>query len=250
MHRQISRSVGLLIALSTAFLNYLVFHAIAVHFHSSDPSFIATTIMATLIVHELGHLIAFELFGIKTIIFFAVIIGGACPLNNQRFKNLDWSKHAIVLMAGVAMNFLLIIFTALLGRQFGLSTVECERIINLQATIIVWNMLPLPLSDGAKFLKLLFDSVPERLDSLYANTIRIIGYAGAIVVTVAGGVNFILGAMLLFFMAGHYATHDNPLGSSSPLAMSRIAQRCWTAFYLILLLANMWIAAFTHKWLA
>lgn len=250
MNLKISRSVGLIIAVTTAFLNYLAFRAIAAHFHSVDPDFIAAAVMTTLIVHEVGHLIAFEMFGFKTIIFFAVIVGGACPLDSKRLKTLSWSKQAIVLMAGVTMNALLIIFTTLLGRQCGLSAVQCDRLINLQATIIVWNLLPLPLTDGAKFLKLLFDSVPEHLDRLYANTIRSIGYAGAIVVMIASGVNFMLGAMLLFFMAGHYATHDDPFGSSSPLAMSRIAQRRWATFYLVLLLSNMWVAAFTYKWLA
>ncbi len=92
------RSTGILVAVGTAALNWLVFLQTGKWLHFQDPAFFATAITMTLVIHELGHLVVLEANGIKTHLIFLVILGGAMPDPSCKDKldKLPWSNKAAI----------------------------------------------------------------------------------------------------------------------------------------------------------
>src|SRR3989344_7558459 len=96
--------VRVLIASVTAALSWYAFYWIALYFERSDAIFIANVLLGSVLLHELGHLLAFKRHGVKCWMFFLVILGGVAPLDLKQEKRLSSRAKAEVALAGMFGN--------------------------------------------------------------------------------------------------------------------------------------------------
>jgi Zn-dependent protease len=233
------RSTGFIIAIVTAILSLISYYYIAQWLHVVDPWFTAWVLLIAIMVHEMGHLIAFEAFGIKTHIFFLVILGGALPDPKYQhiFEKFSSTKKATIYFAGIAGNLAIVLVSWLL---FGLDAIDREtfgRIANLNGNLVLFNLLPLWTLDGGRFAGLLFDSIPESQDTSYAKLIGIVTIGGLIAVMIASNKMLLLPAVLMIHGLKKKSETDDPHGSSRRGAF-RSGERfvwigMWIAFVLI-----------------
>lgn len=159
-----NRWLGFFLATITGVLNWLLFRLFFQHYYPGQGEVLATILIASIFLHEIGHMIVLEKNGIRTYILFLVILGGTITYKQDRDKekNLPWATGAAVSLAGVMANFLLIILS-LVGESTGLLTGSiASKIINLNGILILYNLLPFFIFDGGHFSKYLFNSTPEK----------------------------------------------------------------------------------------
>lgn len=248
--RPMSRFKGYLTALVTAFLNWLVFYFVASKFNSMDPDFIAWILILSIVLHEIGHLMTMEWFGVKTHMFFAVIIGGAFPdfKFRQRFESLNWSSLAGIYLAGVTMNLVMALYGYYLYANDNITMLQFSQITNLNGALILYNLLPIWIFDGGRFAKALFDSIPEHKDYSFAITIFVAIAIVGIMCKILGLRDFIYTIPLILWGLWNKATNDDPDGSTKPEAMTRNQTIGWSVYYLLLVIAGMIMLAMTETW--
>lgn len=245
------RLYSLLFALSTFVATWWVYTLVCPHlFPKLDPVFFATSVIVSVLVHELGHWLVFEKNGIKTHLVFLVVLGGASPWSEyaKRLKNLPWSTHAAVALAGVMGN-LAVVVGGWLVYLFGyLTWDQWSRLANLNGELILYNMLPFGILDGGRFAKLLFNSVPEWEDGKVM--LRMTATIGLLILMIAlfSPERFMLTFWLFFWGLHFQSNHDDPNGSYSHLAMDRKQQERWAAVYLAMIFSGLILLATTTKW--
>lgn len=234
---RVNRFYGLVIGVVSVVLNWFIYYRILAHFGSSVPAFLATVFVVSIVVHELCHVLAMEAHGIKAFFFLAVILGGAVPYPNQtkKYEGLPWSGLAAIAIAGVLGNFAVIGVATLLYLGGFWSVTEFLAVVNLNAGLILFNVLPLGILDGGRFTKVLFDSVPERQDFAYVRTF--IAFAGFCIIAVAVWQKqiLLLPAFLLVRGLIYKAKEDDPAGSWNRKAMRPTEQRLWGVLYVVIL---------------
>jgi len=232
------RSTGLVIAVITAGISLISYYYIARWLHVVDPWFTAWTLLIAIVVHEVCHLIAFESFGIKTHVFFLVILGGALPDPKYQhiFEKCSSAKKATVYLAGIGGNLIIILVSWLL---FGLDVIDREtfgRIANLNGNLVLFNLLPLWTLDGGRFAGLLFDSIPESQDASYARLIGIVAIGGLVAVMIASNKMLILPAVLMVHGLKKKSENDDPHGSSKRGAFKTGERFVWIGIWVALVL--------------
>jgi len=246
------KRLGLLfVALATAFGNWYLFLVIAQALNLEDAHFLAATLTASIVIHEIGHMIVLESYGIKTFMFFAVIIGGVGPQKAylEKFKNLDWLKNCKVALAGVVGNFIVIFLGfALLGLDY-ISYEQASKIANLNGILIFWNLIPIGTLDGGRAAKALFDSIPENEDGKYVAIFRIGALAGSAALILFNFGNVILAVYAFFFSVKYRSTHDDPDGSRNQKAMKRNEYKKWSLIYLSLFMGGLVFGSVFPDWI-
>jgi hypothetical protein len=140
-----------LIALTTALI-----------FRSWSLAFVVT---AALAMHEFGHILAAALNGVHwELIANPLGIGTLTPLK-QRQRLSQFQNGWIHLAGPVASLFLALLATSLGNYLNGtIPGSPWEKLANLSALLALMNVLPFGgISDGGRFLKRLFASLPARL---------------------------------------------------------------------------------------
>ncbi|PIU42610.1 MAG: hypothetical protein COS98_02040 [Parcubacteria group bacterium CG07_land_8_20_14_0_80_35_11] len=247
---KMNRWIGYTIATATAVMTYFVFYYIASLFGATNPQFIAIALTVAMIVHEIMHLIAIEANGIPAQMFFLVIIGGAMPLLGQesKYKKLSWERQAIIALAGVTGNFIVILSAFLLSQSNYLAFNDFLRILNLNGVLILWNLFPLWIWDGGRFAKLLFNSISEDEDTKYKYAMLVCFVAVVITLIIYGKLSFI--HLWMFSWGLHWqASHDDPEGTYDPKSMLDSHHKWWAALYLLMICAGAIIAGITPNWL-
>lgn len=217
--------------------------------YSANPWFAASIVMISIAVHELGHQLMMERNGLRTTLFFAVILGGAVPHKPDQLKQLSWNQQASIYLAGVIGNVLVVVAGWLLFSVGVLSGEHASQIANVNGLLIMWNLVPWAIFDGGRFAKILFNSIPEDRDLRQVLLISFVIGVSAIfgMLVVNGDVSL---AFLLMFWGLHFqAHHDDPTGSSSRLAMTRSQIKMWTVVYCGLMIFAMILVAKTPFWL-
>jgi Zn-dependent protease len=247
----LKRLVGLIIAVGTAYANWWIFYEVAVYFGSQDPTFMAWALLSSIIVHELGHLVMLEVNGIRTYLFFAVILGGAMPAPSLKPKldKLCWNSKAGIYLAGVIGNCLAVLVAGLLSASGYLTEQQYLSVVNLNGLLILYNLVPWFIFDGGRFAKVLFDSVPEHLDGKYVRMLGIGYIMAAIAATFISGANFIIGGYIIFWGLHLQSRKDDPRGSHHALAMRPHQTRTWAMIYFLLLLIGLALIAATPHWM-
>ncbi len=245
------RTTGILVAVGTAVLNWIVFLQIGKWLHFQDPNFFATAITMTLVIHELGHLIVLEANGIKTHLIFLVILGGAMPDPSCKDKldRLPWSNKAAIYLAGVTANVFVVVAYGILTAMGAVTVTHLEAVVNISGALILYNLLPLWIFDGGHFAKVFFDSVSEDRDGHFVWGIGITFFIAAIMLIALGGQDLTVSGLWLFWGLQFRAKHDDPYGSRSELAMTVNQQRNWAIYYLFLLILGMVFLATTRVWI-
>jgi Zn-dependent protease len=217
---------------------------------SSIPHFIAFSLTVTMVIHELGHLIAFELNGVPARMIFLVVVGGASPFKdyNRKFNQLPWARQASIVLAGVGGNIILAIAAYFLYLNQGIPYMELMRLLNLTGLLIFWNLLPFWITDGAHFTKLLFNSVSENRDTKFE--IGLVLWFSLVLFVLGIICGKISVGNLWFFLWGlHYqANHDDPRGSRSPMAIPEHHQKWWAALYLAIMTIGVVLMMTTPEW--
>ncbi len=245
------RLIGYLVATVTAVLNWYAFEYLAEWLGASDPSFVATMLLVSIVVHELGHLAVLEANGIRTYLVFLVILGGAIPdpRQKERFDALSWNTKAGIYLAGVAANILVIVAYGILYGAGAVTGAELMQVANLNGSLILFNLLPFGIFDGGRFTKVLFDSVSEDRDRDFVHgmaiTIGIVGIATAILT-----LQFYFGTIYLIFWGLRLQSkRDDPKGSYDRRAMTVEEQRTWAGAYVFLVALGITLLSTTTDWL-
>lgn len=243
-----SRFASLLLFSISGALSWYVYYLGAVWFGSSVPVFMASIMIASMAIHELGHWVAMEKYGVRAHIFFAVIIGGAVPEDVKKLNKLSWRKTAIIVLAGPAGNVATVAL-AYCGQLMGyLSNDQLSRIANMNAALIVFNLVPIGRLDGGRLVKLLFDSLPEHLDSSYAKAIIGSVYAFSLLVSAFTGEFYLLPAGMVLWGTLKLSNIDDPHGSNDSRAMSRSQVNTTILAYLSLLFIGIVWMSTTTPW--
>lgn len=188
-------------------------------------------------LHEFGHYLVFVKNGIKTIILLLFPLGAvAAPESkeeNEKSDLLPWWDISWLLLAGPAVNVLLVLVGAVLKNtafsDFG------NQLVYYNVMLALFNLLPLWNMDGGQLFHVVFSSLKEEFDTALA-VVALVGVAviiGIIFATTITGAgiysfmivlfnNFGLFVVLILLVAGiwHKQGKDNPLHSKSAQAMS------------------------------
>lgn len=149
-------------ALRSVMVIILIAITTAVIFHSWSLAFVVT---AALAMHEFGHILAAALNGVHwELIANPLGIGTLTPLS-QRQRLSQFQNGWIHLAGPVASLFLALLATSLGGYlNATIPDSPWTQLANLSALLALMNVLPFGgISDGGRFLKRLFASLPERL---------------------------------------------------------------------------------------
>lgn len=242
-----SRLTSWLIAVVSGAVTWFVYAWAAAKFGSPDPTWVASALLISVVFHELCHWAMMEKNGIKAHVIFLVIIGGAFPdpSGTEHFRALPWGTRTAIFLAGVIGNLALACGALLLAWVGLLSDKHLGQFVQLNAGLILFNLLPFGILDGGRFAKLLFDSVPEERDLAFAQVITIGAALGAIVSMIAFR-NFPAITQLLFAVGAYTgATRDDPAGSYDRKAMHLRTCWRWTAVYIGLIVVSMLLTAAT-----
>ncbi len=218
---------------------------------NNDPIFITIVLCISILVHECGHMLMFELNGIKTRMFFAVILGGVTPVGQdvKKYIRLPWSQQAAIALAGVIGNCLVIAGSWLFYGVGVLTATEASVITNLNCSLIMFNLIPFSILDGGRFAKILFDSVPEWKDFAVVRLITTVVMITMGITMLVTGKIYSFTALLMFFGLKRQATHDNPLGSHNRRAMTTQQQNLWITIYCVLIMIGILGTALTKDYL-
>ncbi len=247
----LKRLFSILVAVLTAVANWYIFCWLAGVLKLSNPEFLANILLLSVIVHEIGHWIVLETSGIPTHLIFLVVLGGAVP--DPKYKaalnSLDWSNKALIYMAGVSMNVLLMVIVLVMYLMDNISSVQTQQIVNLNGILIFFNVLPIGIFDGGRFAKVLFDSIPEDLDIKFTFKILLPVYAVVILLLIVVGRFDFVSLSLLLWGLQFQANHDDPEGSSNKLAMTKNQYGNWTLVYIGFLIVGLIAEATTKNWI-
>jgi Zn-dependent protease len=245
-----SRKWSFLLFAATALLSWYAYEKFAMWLDMRDPAFFATVLIGSMVLHELGHWALMETHGLKSHIFFAVILGGAMPEDPRKYMRLSWSKRAAITLAGPAGNLTAVVLAAALHLGGLLSADQLSRVANINGALMSFNMLPFGPLDGGHFMKLLFDSAPEQKDRLYRGAIiaacsLIILWTGLV-----SGNYYVATAGLIVVGTRKYAEHDDPHGSTYSCAMNRTQCRISALIYVVLIGFGVLLEAISLRWSA
>jgi Zn-dependent protease len=242
------RVVSILVTLASGFVSWLAYHAFAVYMGSKDPAFLATFVLLAVAFHEAGHMILMERAGAKSVMFFAVIIGGVMPWSGTSVEKIPWSTRADISLAGCYGNLACIAFSLLLVPLGIINHQQMSSIANLNGSLILFNLLPFGMLDGGQFAKTFFDSSPEHKDHIYVRTI-----AGATMLAmlaiwiVTNQANFMTVGLLTWGLKRR-AECDDPQGCHHPLAIPNNELRLWATIYTLLICIGIGLLSTTRPW--
>lgn len=115
---------------------------------------LAGILIVSLVLHEVGHYLAYRSYGLKPSIYIIPILGAATRIPD--IKKLNHKQGAIATLAGPATNFVLFLLGCIIylkGNPYGL------QLASVNALFVFFNLIPLPMLDGQYFVKALLASL-------------------------------------------------------------------------------------------
>lgn len=184
----------------------------------------------SLVVHELGHVLALRRFGVRWHVRFSVLGAATISPLAQR-RRLSHFQNSLIHLAGPLANLaealiFLAIYLIASSATRGTAGTGWLRAANFAALLVVFNLLPLGrLSDGGKFAQRLFASLSERLEARLLFSIAYWGWSIAwiagitwgnrtrVVATAAIGIWYVVAMLIESF-------EDDPADALAPEAMT------------------------------
>lgn len=125
---------------------------------------IYTLLMFFAFIHELAHLVMGIIMGLKpesirlSIYGFSISYKTECDDYNKKIKkgNFLSIKKIMIALAGPAINLIIILFTLIYYRTYGVSklfNVNIDQIIYANILLVLFNMIPIYPLDGGRILK-------------------------------------------------------------------------------------------------
>jgi Zn-dependent protease len=181
--------------------------------------FLTLALFAIVLVHEFGHAIAAQRYGIRVHDIVLLPIGGLARLSRMPDKP---SQELVVTLAGPAMNLVMALSLApflilgmlaeqRMGYGFGLPAVAQPGLLNLAAflvvinvSLLIFNMVPAFPMDGGRVLRaLLALKLPyRRATGIAVNVGRLLAIGFGLLGILTGNISLALIAMFVFFGAG------------------------------------------------
>lgn len=233
-----NRSKSTAIAVISGAVSLVAYYYIALHWlDAPDPWFVAWMLLVAIFCHELGHLVAFEAFGIKARMFFLVILGGAMPERGyeDRFKRLPAWKNMTIVLAGVVGNIAAVLGCAVACALGVMGKDSFLRVVELNGGLIFLNLLPIWNLDGGRFASILFDSIPESQDRAYLNMLSVMTVGIMIAIMISTQKVFLVPAFLMVWGLKKKSEEDDPTGSKKPGALKAKQRLFWIGAYVALI---------------
>lgn len=209
-----------------------------------DAHFIASALLISVLVHELGHAYAMRRSGIQSVVVFFVIAGGTVPLDIEKQEKLRDGKKAGIFLAGMFGNVLVGCVAVVLESYGYLSRSHLDLVLNMNAGLILFNMIPIAGFDGSRFVRLLFHSVLKEWDTvLFQITAVPVAMAMMVLLYMRGDIPIAMPLILLelFFKSRNHDT--NVRGT-----MHRDEQVYWAVVYALLVVVSVIVFNHTSTW--
>lgn len=236
--------VRFVILVVSGVLNWYAFVWIATKMGIHRPEFEATALLVAVLVHELAHATAMWRHGIKSVVFFAVILGGTSPLDMDEFDKLRDGRKAEIMIAGLFGNVAVGCAAVVLGAMRYLTQVEVDYVLNMNAALVLFNMVPILGFDGSRFIRLLFHNINPDWDvPLFELTAAPVAVAMMVLLYIKGSVTIAIPLILveLFFKSRH---HDTSVRGT----MNREEQIYWGIVYATICVAAIVVFTHTNTW--
>lgn len=217
---------------------------------------LALVVTAGLLVHELGHILAAYRYGVHwELIINPLGIGTLTPLDQR--QALTQYQNAVIHLAGPAASLLLALAALLAGRVLVLAVPESPwlQLANFSALMAVLNVLPFAgVSDGGRFLKRLFASLPERLEPpmVIGVLLGLLSSTWALALTGLSPVGLLALLLIGLWLAVHMlfeAGRDDPQAADPSQTMSMWQAVGSLVLMLAVLLLSTWLVLITPFWL-
>jgi Zn-dependent protease len=117
--------------------------------------FLVIMVFGSITLHELGHIVMFLLYGIRTNLYFVPFLGAATvPQDIERVNNLSFRRFATMALSGPFINVILmslgLIAWLITSNRYALS------FTSLNASLTAFNLLPFGIFDGGKVIPAIF----------------------------------------------------------------------------------------------
>lgn len=188
---------------------------------------LALLVTAALMVHELGHILAAASMGVRWELILNPFGLGTLTLLHER-RRLSQLQNAMIHLSGPGFSLLLALIAMLFGIVLEGSAVDSpwRELANLSALLAVVNILPIGgISDGGRYLKRLYASLPEQLEPPTVLGL-LIGLLSAVAILRQIGVedtSLLIMSLMGFWLVVHMlfeAQRDDPAEAASDQAMS------------------------------
>lgn len=217
---------------------------------------LAMVVSAGLLVHELGHILAAAHYGVHwELVINPLGIGTLTPLAQRR--SLSQFQNAMIHLAGPAASLLLALIALGLGQMLVSSVPESpwRQLANFSALMAVLNVLPLAgVSDGGRYLKRLFASLPERLETstVIGVLLGLLSSAWALAVTGISPAGLLALLLIGLWLVVHMlfeAGRGNQQAAVLARAMDLKQALLSLSLMLAVLLLSSWLVLITPFWL-
>lgn len=208
---------------------------------------ITLMIMGSTMLHEFGHLLAFRKFGYSASMFFVPLLGAAVkPDDNEALEKLSWYRMAIVILAGSAVNVVLLGLGLYFSSHPQLG-VHALALASINASLAAFNLLPLGgILDGGKFAKTIFSSMDEKTDELIYRAIT--GFAVLVIGSMLLMGKFSFFSILLIWGIRRQSRSDNPSDHLSSRAMTSVEASQLLVVYMVMLIGSLVASTFLPSW--
>ncbi len=202
---------------------------------------LAGMLLISISLHEFGHWLVMQEYGLRPYLVILVVIGAAAPRDTEAYDRLNRRQLATILLMGPMANFVLVI-AGLCMANYTEWVAYGNALASINAALIVFNLLPFGWLDGGQFAKLLFDSVNEVTD----RRISLIGTGiAALIATVAVATGyFSLYPALMVMGLLRASSKDNPIAWRESRSMS--SNRSWTMFAIWILMWGASLALYIY----
>lgn len=155
------KTLGKIVLFAVSF----IFTALVYHWLVKDWT-LAWILIASLMLHEVGHYLARRSYGLKPSIYIIPILGAATKTPD--IKKLNRKQGAIATLAGPAANFVLFLLGCVIylkGNSYGL------QLASFNALLVFFNLIPLPMLDGQHFVKEILASLDGIQNTILMGTL-------------------------------------------------------------------------------
>lgn len=217
---------------------------------------LALIVTLGLAFHELGHIVAASYFGVRWELILNQFGVGTLTSLRER-EGLSQFQNSIIHLAGPAASLVLTLIMLEIGVFFAdeLPSVNWILLANFSALLALMNGLPFGgISDGGRFLKRLFASLPERLGS--STMIGLLtGLISSVWLLSVTGYELVgLGAILLIglWLVSHMlleSLRNDPSEAYSPKAMTALQSAILLGVLIGILLVSTIVILNTPFWI-
>lgn len=205
-----------------------------------DGALWASVIIGSTLAHEIGHMIMLEKKGIRTHLFFLVLLAGVFFAKSERrkFSKLNFSEQAAIKLSGVIGNLFFVAGCAVLFLFHQLTKSELELVMSINGAFILYNLIPFWILDGKMFVDAVLHSLDKERGQDFARHTSVTVFAVAALLVLFTNHWFVAAPILFSICLVQQAKKIKPWGNYRRIMTSR-QLRFWSALYIVLIASGM-----------